>query len=117
MHRVDRPTPMSNAPGLGDITKTFKVTHPFHPWHGHEFELVTCHQKSGEVLLFFKDDRDRLRTMPAQWTDVCPPDPYEAIADRQSHFRLLDLIELSRLVNQFNNENSGRGGNKKRKRV
>jgi hypothetical protein len=39
-----------------------------------------------------------LRSIPARWTDVLGIDPFVMIAAGRSAFRIVDLLELCRLV-------------------
>jgi hypothetical protein len=83
-----------------------RVTHPFHPWHGREFELVTCRRNWGEDRVYFHDGDGRLVSLPAGWTDAVGPDPFVVVSAGRSAFRTQDLIELAGLVR---NLSSGSG--------
>ena len=74
------------------------MTHPFHPWHGRRFELVTYRHNWGEYRVWFFDDEEQLRSLPAAWTDVAPPDPFVAVAAGRAPFRLEDLRRLAALL-------------------
>jgi hypothetical protein len=74
------------------------VTHPFHPWFGREFPLVTYRQNWGEHRVYFHDDQERLISLPAAWTSVWPPDPVVALSAGRSLFRADDLLELATLL-------------------
>jgi hypothetical protein len=87
-----------NAPGEADAGPTFQVTHPFHPGHGQQFSVVTVRNNWGEQLIYYRDRRGRLISIPAGWTDLEPPDPFVTISAGRSPFRLEDLRELVRLV-------------------
>ena len=41
------------------------VTHPYHPWCGHEFELIDHQQTLGENHVSFHDKEGRLIALPA----------------------------------------------------
>ena len=89
---------MTTAP-QGDIaTRMFQVTHPFHPWHGREFELIAYKSAWGEDRVYFYDEEAQLRALPASWTDAVASDPFVAIAAGRTPFRAGDLLELVRLV-------------------
>lgn len=89
---------MSNAPD-GDVEKRrFRVTHPFHPLLGHEFELVHHRQCWGEDRVFYLDTEEELRSLPARWTSAVVDDPFVVISAGRSPFRIADLVELTRLV-------------------
>jgi hypothetical protein len=74
--------------------RTFQVTHPFHPWRGREFSLVTYRVNWGEDRVFFQDERGLLVSLPARWTNVLPPEPLVAVGRGRSAFRVDDLLQL-----------------------
>jgi hypothetical protein len=94
------------APSLGSATtpqrdagkQRFRVTHPYHPWYGREFELITHKQAWGEERVFFQDEAERLLALPAAWTDVVAADPFVLVAHGRSLFRTQDLWELVRIL-------------------
>ena len=74
------------------------MTHPFHPWRGRRFELFTYRHNWGEYRVWFFDDDEHLRSLPAAWTDVAPPDPFVAVAAGRAPFHLEDLRRLAALL-------------------
>ena len=52
----------------------------------------------GEQRVYFHDEAGELVALPAQWTDVFPPDPFVAMSAGRSPFRTQDLLELARLL-------------------
>src|SRR5947209_17989817 len=50
----------SIAPPLSGEARTFRVTHPFHPFRGRAFQLVDCRQTWGEDRVYFHDDSGQL---------------------------------------------------------
>jgi hypothetical protein len=48
--------------------------------------------------VYFYDDYNRLRSMPASWTSVGSIDPFVQVSAGRSPFRVEDLLELSRLI-------------------
>lgn len=77
--------------------RRFRVTHPFHPLTGREFELLTYRHNWGEDRVYFHEAGE-LRSLPAAWTSVDPADPFVAVAAGRSPFRVADLLELAGLV-------------------
>jgi len=75
-----------------------RVTHPFHPLHGREFELVERRSAWGEERVYFRDDSGRLRRVPAAWTSAAAPTAFEAISAGRSPFRVEDLLRLAALI-------------------
>ena len=86
------------APQCAGEARRFRVTHPYHPWCGHEFELIDHKQTWGEDRVFFHDEELRLIALPATWTDVVPADPFVLVANGRSPFRAEDLWELAQFL-------------------
>ena len=53
---------------------------------------------SDDERVMFRDELDYLRHMPARWTDFAEPDPFLAISDGHSAFRVVDLLALADLL-------------------
>ena len=87
---------------------TFRVTHPFHPWKGREFLLVSYRKNWSEERVFFEDG-GALMSLPARWTDVLSPDPLVALSQGRSPFRVDDLLELAELLRQVGADPPERG--------
>ena len=75
-----------------------RVTHPFHPLAGREFDLVVRKNNWAEDRVFFFVDDDALTSVPAGWTDVDPPDPFDVVSAGRSPFRVADLLALAFLL-------------------
>lgn len=79
-YRPNAPRRRWRRPSTTDGSETsrrFRVVHPFHPLSGREFELVSFAHTWGEHRVFFRvPGEDRVRAMPAAWTDVEGVDPY-----------------------------------------
>ena len=71
-----------------------RVTHPFHPLAGFEFDLVVRKKSWAEDRVFFFDGDGQYRSLPVGWTDVDPPDPFVAVAAGRSVLRVDDLVAL-----------------------
>ncbi|NDZ15791.1 hypothetical protein C7T35_40075 [Variovorax sp. WS11] len=89
-----------------------EVTHPFHPWKGRRLVLATRKQNWGEDRVMFFDAHGQLRSLPAAWTDVDPPDARTDAAAGRSFFRADDLSTLVALVGEIKSRHHSR-----RKRV
>lgn len=74
-----------------------RVTHPFHPLRGREFELVDRRQTWGEDRVYYQDG-DELKRMPATWTSAAIVDPFVAVSAGRASFRIEDLLSLAELV-------------------
>jgi hypothetical protein len=81
--------------------KSFVVTHPYHPFHGRRFDLVNYTLCWGIARVFFYDDQNRLCSMPASWTSAGAVDPFVRVSAGRSPFRLVDLMELSRMIQEI----------------
>ena len=91
---------MSNAPDADREERRFRVTHPFHPLFGREFELVHYRQCWGEDRVFYLDEGEELRSLPARWTSAVAADPLVVVSAGRSMFRVADLLELSKLARE-----------------
>jgi len=83
------------------------VSHPFHPFHGRQFKLVTYRHNWGENRVYFHDEQGQLKALPAEWTDVFPADPFVVVSAGRSAFRFRELRELSRLLAGIDQGGSG----------
>jgi len=79
-------------------TEKFRITHPFHPLSGHEFEALACKEYSGEQRVCSLDKKGRQCELPLSWTDLAAEDPVTILASGKSWFRAADLLQLVRLV-------------------
>jgi len=80
------------------VNRRFRITHPFHPWSGQEFELVTYLHTWGEHRAYFHKEGEHLVSVPATWTDIVAGDPVVQLAAGRALFRARDLIELAQLL-------------------
>jgi len=91
----------STTGGRSD-SQRFRVTHPFHPQSGQEYELVGFGHTWGEHRVFFREaGQTRVRSLPATWTDVSGPDPFLVLSAGRSHFRPEDLLQLALLLTKL----------------
>jgi len=89
-----------------------RITHPFHPLSGKQLACVgERYNRYGKRLLLQVDDAT-VRSVPPQWTDVVAPDPEIVIGEDRALFRMADLLELARLIDQL----GGRYAEKKSER-
>ena len=75
-----------------------RVTHPFHPLAGQEFEFVKRRKNWRADRVYIYDAADELVSLPAEWTDVVAAVPFVVVSAGRSPFRVADLLELSELV-------------------
>jgi hypothetical protein len=74
------------------------VTHPHHPLFGREFDLVIRGQNWREDRAWFHDGTGRLRSLPANWTDLVADDAFNVVAAGRAAFRTQELLELAHLI-------------------
>jgi Family of unknown function (DUF5372) len=74
------------------------VTHPFHPWAGQEFEFVKRRHNWRADRVYVRDGAGELVSLPAEWTDAVPEDPFVVVACGRAPFHLDGLVALSELV-------------------
>jgi len=78
-----------------------RITHPFHPLSGQQLTCVgERYNRSGRRLLLQVDEAT-VCSIPPQWTDLVVPDPEIVIGAQRALFRVADLLELVRLVEQL----------------
>ena len=75
-----------------------RVTHPFHPLAGQEFEFVKRRKNWQVDRVYYFDAGGELAALPAEWTDAVAPDPFVLIASGRAPFRTEDLLALAELV-------------------
>jgi Family of unknown function (DUF5372) len=83
-----------------------RITHPFHPLAGQEFDVVCRRQHWGEDRVVYIGPDGALRSVSADLTDVDPPDQFRRAAGGTASFRTVDLVELCDLLERL----SSRGG-------
>jgi hypothetical protein len=76
----------------------FRITHPFHPLAGREFEALSRKEYSGEHRVSFLDKKGRQCEIPLSWTDLAAEDALTTLSDGKSWFRAADLLELAGLL-------------------
>jgi hypothetical protein len=90
-----------SADGSITATRLVRITHPFHPLSGKQFNCVgERYNPYGRRLLFQVDD-GTICSVLEQWTDLVAPDPEIVLGKNRVLFRVADLLDLSRLVDQL----------------
>jgi hypothetical protein len=92
---------------VGSTVERFRITHPFHPLRGAEYELVTRKLTWGEDRVFYYDPSGKLKSLLTNVTDVVPKDAFERISADRSAFRVDDLLELRHLFSRRNHVGKG----------
>ena len=78
-----------------------RVTHPFHPLAGRDFEFIEHRQNWGEDRVCMRDENGDLFSVPAGWTDAAAADPFVVIAAGRCPFTTDDLLAVADLVDRF----------------
>ena len=78
-----------------------RITHPFHPRSGREFELICRRRHWGEDRVVYSDEDGRLRTISAAFTDAAPLDEFRLAAGGKAAFRTVDLMTLCELLDRL----------------
>ena len=74
------------------------MTHPFHPLHGREFELVETKPVMGVGYVHYTGDDGALCSIRRAWTSVASDDPFVRVGSGRSAFRVSDLLALGALL-------------------
>jgi Family of unknown function (DUF5372) len=75
-----------------------RVTHPFHPLAGQEFEFVKRRRNWQLDRVYVVDGEGELVSLPAEWTDAVPVDPFVVVSGGRAPFHIEGLLALSELV-------------------
>ncbi|MFS8084569.1 MAG: DUF5372 family protein [Acidobacteriota bacterium] len=101
---------MRNADAAAAATHLVRVTHPFHPLSGQSLRCVgERYNRSGKRLLLQVDEQT-VCSVPPQWTDLAAADPEIVLGGGRALFRLVDLVELDRLVSRLARPRVAQGG-------
>jgi hypothetical protein len=95
----------SNAGCQGNTSGRFRITHPFHPLRGAEYELVTRRLNWGEDRVFYYDQTGALKSFLSNVTDLVSEDAFTHVSAGRSAFRADDLLELLRLIDRYGRRN------------
>ena len=85
------------------------MTHPFHPWHGRVFLLLSVRHTWSQDRVFFLDEDGCQYSLPVGWTDVFEPDPFVAAAAGRCPFRFADLTALAGLIDGLRHPDASGG--------
>ena len=78
-----------------------RVTHPFHPLSGRDFEFVEYRQNWGEDRVYLHDEEGQLFSLPAAWTDAVAADPFVVVAAGRCPFTTAGLLAVADLIDRF----------------
>jgi hypothetical protein len=100
-------TPICRQPGHSTTSqqdfnnKTFRITHPFHPYRNIEFEIDHVKRIAYESRVFFFNTKGRKSSVPLYWTDLGPQDRFVVVSAGRSFFQVEDLLGLVRLIEEI----------------
>ena len=86
------------TPVVYQLKQRVRITHPFHPKTGQEFDLVSYRRSWGKECVDCQDEKGRQLSFPIAWTDLAEPDPFVVIGRGRPYFRVEDLIRLADLI-------------------
>jgi Family of unknown function (DUF5372) len=92
---------LPTADCAGTTSSRIRITHPFHPQSGREFELVCRRRHWSEDRVTYLDEDGGLRSVSADLTDIDPPDEFRRVAAGSAAFRPVDLLALCELLEGF----------------
>jgi Family of unknown function (DUF5372) len=75
-----------------------RVTHPFHPLAGQEFAFVKRRRNWQLDRVYFYVGEGELVSLPAEWTDAAPADPFVVVSRGRAPFHIEALLALSERV-------------------
>ncbi|MCC6585891.1 MAG: hypothetical protein IT168_04155, partial [Bryobacterales bacterium] len=91
-------TTQQTAPQSECAPGKFRVVHPFHPLYGQELDEIGRTARWGDARVWYRTAGGELRTIPLRFTSLSPADPYLQWGWGQSWHRVVDLLELRKLV-------------------
>ncbi len=86
---------------MAELKRRVRITHPFHPRCGEEFELLDYRGSFGHERVECTDGQGLLITLPLAWTDAYGADPFMAVSAGRAFLRAEDLLRLADLLEGF----------------
>ena len=102
---------ISNRPDVSTASQQnlnnniFRIIHPFHPLKNIEFEIDIIIKVPGERRVFFYNHKGRKSSVPLDWTDIGPQDPFVVVSAGRALFRAEDLLCLANLIEEISGVN------------
>ncbi len=75
-----------------------RVTHPFHPLHGQELELVQACRGWHEERVCLQREDGQLTWLSRRWTSLATVDPFVELSAGRALLRVQDALELAALL-------------------
>ena len=87
---------------MDGLRRQVRITHPFHPLTGREFELIAYRRSWGNnECVDCLDDQGRLVSILVAWTDAAEGDPFVVLSGGRAYFRIEDLTRLHDLIGEL----------------
>ena len=100
---------LRTAPLHPELTRRFRVIHPFHPLCSHEYDVLEFRRDWGRDYVAFYDESERVVTIPIVWTDMeGDGDPFVVLSGCRAYFRPEDLLALVDII-ESNRPSVGNG--------
>jgi hypothetical protein len=87
-----------------------RITHPFHPLFGQEFERVSERSNRHGDRVWYEQDDGSVASIAKAWTDLAAQDPFTVLAEGRVHLHLDSLLQLADLVAAMRDGESPQGG-------
>ena len=84
-----------------------RVVHRFHPWFGRDLEFVKRRRNWRADRVYVFGGAGELVSLPAEWTDLAPADPFVVVAAGRAPFRTADLLKLADEVARLRSGTAG----------
>src|SRR4051794_3556552 len=97
-----------------DSMRIVRVTHPFHPLSGREYEFFGIRRSWAEERVYVKDERGEVKALPIGWTSAAEKDPFVVVAAGRCAVRLADLLEMAAIVASLQPQKARGSGKRKR---
>jgi hypothetical protein len=81
--------------------RTFRIIHPFHPFQNKEYEIDSIRTIPNERRVFFFNEEGCITSVPLDWTDIEPLDPWVVLSAGRALFRVRELLELAGLAGEL----------------
>ena len=91
-------TSLPTAPGADSAVRWVTITHPFHPERGRRVVLVDERASRYGNRVWYEGENGTVGSVPADWTSLSVPDPFEVVAAGRVAFRPIDLVALVALI-------------------
>jgi Family of unknown function (DUF5372) len=69
--------------------------------YNQQFEILNYRHNWGEYRVTFYETPEHVRTLPAAWTSIVPPDPSVVLATGRAAFRVADLLTLAHRIQRI----------------